>query len=479
VANVKGHGSLSPPVSRSAGFNSHDHLGTVSVIDLPHGGQLAAWSELVSRNNRQSLSLNGLAPPRPTVAPSVVPDRHGEPSLIEHVFYIIKENRTYDQVLGDLPQGNGDSKLVLFGRAITPNHHAIAEEFVLLDNFYCSGVLSADGHAWSTEAYVTDYLEKAFGGFVRSYPYDGDDPLAYASSGFIWDNALRHKKTVRVYGEFVKTKLNPTTARYQDVLDDYRNGTHKVQIQVRAGVHTLEPYLCPTFAGFLGTVPDVYRAREFKRELQEFEVNGNLPNLVIMTLPNDHTQGTRPLLPTPRACVADNDRALGEVVEAITHSRYWPKSAIFVVEDDPQNGFDHVDGHRTVAFVISPYTRRRVVDSTNYNQTGMVKTIELILGIPPMNQVDLSATPMRGCFQGEPDLTPYKSRPLQTAIDELNPPLVLISGHQRYWAERSLELDLDEVDEADEDTFNRILWHYVKGYDVPYPRVGRSAEEDD
>ncbi len=478
VANVKGHGSLSPPASRKAGLNSHDHLGTVSLIDLPSAEKLATMTAAVGSNNRLALSLNGLESPRPAAKPAVVPARHGEPSPIEHVIYIIKENRTYDQVLGDVEQGNGDPSLVLFGRDVTPNHHAIAGEFVLLDNFYCSGVLSADGHAWSTEAYVTDYLEKAFGGFARSYPYDGDDPLAYATSGFLWDNALRHQRTIRVYGEFTKSKLTPASAKFMDLLDDYRNNTHKVKVEVRGGVHTIDPYLCPTYAGFLGTVPDVYRAREFIRELKQFEEKGSLPHLIVMTLPNDHTQGTRPFAPTPRACVADNDLALGQVVEAVTKSRFWPKTAIFVVEDDPQNGFDHVDGHRTVAFVVSPFARRRAVVSTNYNQTGMVKTIELILGIPPMNQLDLSATPMRDCFQSEADLTPYTAKPITIALDELNPALPLISGKQRFWAEKSLELDLDEVDEADEDTFNRILWHYVKGYDTPYPERARRDDDD-
>jgi YVTN family beta-propeller protein len=477
VANVKGHGSLSPPANR-AGHNSHDHLGSVSLIDLPAADRLELFTAEVGRNNRLALSMNGLAPPRQGVPAAVVPERHGEPSLVEHVVYIIKENRTYDQVLGDLPRGNGEPKLVLFGQEVTPNHHALASEFVLLDNFYCSGVLSADGHAWSTEAYVTDYLEKAFGGFVRSYPFDGDDPLAYAASGFLWDNALRHERTIRVYGEFVKTQLTPAGAKFTDLLADYRNGTNRVQVRVVPGVHTLKPYVCPTFAGFGGTVPDVYRAREFLRELKEFESQGKLPNLIVMTLPNDHTVGTRPGLPTPRACVADNDRALGEVVEALSRSRFWPRMAIFVVEDDPQNGFDHVDGHRTVAFVISPYTRRRVVDSTNYNQTGMVKTMELMLGIPPMNQMDLSATAMRGCFQATADLTPYEAKPISIALDETNPPLGQLRGPQLYWAQQSLELELDEVDEADEDTFNRVLWHYVKGYDVPYP-ARRDADNDD
>ncbi|HQH74533.1 MAG TPA: alkaline phosphatase family protein, partial [bacterium] len=346
---------------------------------------------------------------RSDIAPVPVPERHGEPSVFEHVVYIIKENRTYDQVFGDLPQGNGDPSLVHFGREVTPNHHALAETYTLFDNFYCSGVLSADGHQWTNEAYVTDYLERFFGDFTRSYPYDGDDPLAYASTGFIWDNVLRHGLTFRNYGEFVQAELDPPKAQFLDFYKDYLEGTHTIKMRARTELKRLEPYLCPTYVGFPNTVPDVIRVREFLKEFREFERQGSLPNFIILLLPNDHTSGTRPDRPTPRASVADNDLSLGQIVEAVSHSRFWEKTCIFVVQDDPQDGLDHVDSHRTVALVISPYTRRGFVDSTMYTQPGMLKTIELILGIPPMNQFDLLATPMRACFQNEPDFTPYKA----------------------------------------------------------------------
>ena len=215
-------------------------------------------------------------------------------------------------------------------------------------------MLSADGHAWATEAYVTDYLERHFGGFIRSYPYDGDDPLAYASSGFLWDNALAHGKTFRDYGEFIKAKITPPTAQWTDLYADYQEGASRVKVEARPTVETLRDHFCPTFVGFPGTVPDVYRAREFLKEFREFEAKGSLPNLIVMLLPNNHTSGTRPGLPTPRAMVADNDLALGRIVEAVTKSRFWPETAIFVAEDDPQAGLDHVDGHRTIAQVISP-----------------------------------------------------------------------------------------------------------------------------
>jgi hypothetical protein len=396
----------------------------------------------------------------------------GEPSVFKHVLYIIKENRTYDQVFGDMPQGDGDPNLVLFGREVTPNHHALAEEFGLLDNFYCSGVLSADGHQWATEAYVTDYLEKSFGGFNRSYPYDGDDPMAYASSGFIWDKVLQKGLSLRVYGEFVQPRITPRKATWTDIWNDFRNGTRKVTILADTEVKTLLPYLCPTFIGFPSVMQDVYRAQEFIKELREFESKGTMPNFMIMLLPNDHTNGTRPGFPTPRAMVADNDLALGRIVEAVSKSRFWPDTVILVTEDDPQDGLDHIDGHRTVGLVISPYSRRSKVISTNYNQISMLRTIEMILGLPHMNQMDLVANPMSDCFQDKPDLKPYTARANAIPLDEMNPPLKSLGPQQRYWAEKSMAMDFEDVDRADEDTFNRILWHAVKGYDVPYP--GRS-----
>jgi hypothetical protein len=234
-------------------------------------------------------------------------------------------------------------------------------------------------------------------------------------------------------------------------------------------LRSLEPFTHPGYPWFPLEMPDVMRAEVFLEEFRTFEKQGTLPNLVYLTLPCDHTEGTKPGFPTPRAMVADNDLALGRIVEAITRSRFWPETCIFVVEDDPQDGFDHVDAHRTVALAISPYTRRRHVDSTNYNQTGMVKSIELILGLPPMNQLDLSATPMHGCFQAKADLTPFACLPSKVPLDEMNPPLKALRGKALYWAQKSLELNLDEGDKADEDTLNRILWHAVRGYDTPYP----------
>jgi YVTN family beta-propeller protein len=484
VANVKGIGPRSGAGFRRRPFgkegppayNSHDDQGSVSLVALPRAEDLPAATQIVLANNRLTQATSALAPPRKDAAACPVPQRHGEPSLFKHVLYVIKENRTYDQVLGDVARGEGDPRLCIYGRDVTPNHHKLAEEFVLLDNFYCSGAVSADGHQWTDEAYVTDYLEKAFGGWPRSYPHEGNDALAYAGSGFLWDNALARGRSLRVYGEFVSGRVQwKDSARrppptFSDVYRDFLVRSGEIEIRATATIKTLEPYICPRSIAFPLTVPDVYRAEQFVRELREFERAGELPNLMFLTLPQDHTSGTRPGYATPAASVADNDLALGRVVEAVSHSRFWPETCIFVVEDDPQDGFDHVDGHRTVALVISPYTRRHARQSSNYNQTSMVRTIELILGLPPMNQFDASATAMAGCFTDRPDRTPYEAVPNVVAIDEVNPEVSAIRDpRQRHWAQVSLRLPLDEADEADEDTLNRILWHAARGSDETYP----------
>jgi len=480
VANVKGHGAQSQPRPAEKGRNSHDHLGSVSLIDVPGAEQLLAYTKQVNENNRLSYSLAGLEKPLADAQPVVVPRRHGEPSPIKHVIYVIKENRTYDQVFGDMKEGNGEPKLCIFGEDVTPNHHKIAREFTLFDNFYCSGVLSADGHSWTDSAYVTDYLEKAFGSFSRSYPDDGRDPLAFAPTGFLWDNALKHKKTIRNYGEFVAEEdYSPKGTQWKDYYNDYKKGARDTKITIKVNNKALEPFTHSTYPYFPLLVPDVYRAELFLEDLRGFEKKGEMPNLIVMSLPCDHTEGTTPDFPTPRAMAADNDLALGRIVEAVSKSKFWKETCILVVEDDPQNGYDHVDGHRTVALAISPYSKRKFVDRTNYNQTGMVKTIELMLGLPPMNQMDLSATPMRNCFQEKPDLTPYTSVGNKVALDEMNPPLKTLTGKARFWAEKSLALNLQQGDKADEDTLNRIIWHATKGYDVRYPEEYAGATDDD
>jgi YVTN family beta-propeller protein len=483
VANIKGHGAVAVRRDKKEGKSGGDYLGSISIIDAPNDQALAAYTAEVNANNRLAFSMAGLDQPRPEAKPVPVPERHGEPSVFKHVLYVIKENKTYDQVFGDMAEGDGDANLCIFGEEITPNAHALAREFTLFDNFYCSGSKSPDGHSWVNEAYVTDYLEKSFGGFSRSYPYEGSDPLAFAATGFLWDNVLAHGKTLRNYGEFCKTTYEPSKAAWKDLYADYLNGTQNVKIKVEPNMQSLAPYTHPMWGGFPLKTPDVYHAKMFRDEMAAFEKSASTPNLLYVFLPADHTSGTGPGNPTPRAMVADNDQALGEIVEAVTKSSFWRETCIFVVQDDPQSGYDHVDGHRTVALAISPHTRRKFVDHTNYNQTGMVKTIELMLGLPPMNQLDLSATAMRQCFQPEADLTPYAARKARIPLDEMNPPVEKLKGAARKWAEKSVALSFDKEDQADDNTFNRILWHAMRG-DQPYPErfvkyAGEKDDEDD
>ncbi|MFT7035579.1 MAG: YVTN family beta-propeller protein [Cyclobacteriaceae bacterium] len=469
VANVKGIGGRWAERSKG-GYNSHDHMGSVSFIPVPGKEQLNKYSLQAAANMRLPKIIEAMNIPAVEEKIVPLPTKPGEKSVFKHVLYIIKENRTYDQVFGDLPQGNGDTTLVHFGREVTPNHHALAEEFVLLDNTYCNGVLSADGHLWAMEGFVTDYLEKSFGGFVRSYPYDGDDALAYAKSGFIWDKVLDAGLSFRDYGEFVQAEIEPDDATWTQLYDQYKAGTNEIKIKATTELHTLRPYLCPTYVGFPGKVQDVYRAGEFIKELKEFEKNDNLPNFMVMLLPNDHTVGTRAGYPTPRAAVADNDLALGQIVEAVSKSKFWKETAIFIIQDDPQAGLDHVDGRRTVAMCVSPYTKRGEVISTHYNQNSYLRTMELILGLSPMSQFDLLAEPLVDCFTDKPDFTPYTALPNQIPLDEMNPDLASIENKkQLFFAQESMKMPLDDIDKADEGIFNRIVWHSVRGYDTPYP----------
>lgn len=475
VANVKGIGARA---GREGKYSAYGYMASVSIIPVPDAKTLAGYTARVAKNNRYLRLEEAKRQPRPGAAPRPVPERIGEPSVFEHVVYIIKENRTYDNVFGDIERGNGMPALCLFGREVTPNQHKIVDEFALLDNFHCSGSISADGHQWTDEAYCADYVERSFGGFVRSYPYDGGDAMAYSPCGFIWDNCLAHGKTIRNYGEMVKAKISPKGS-WKDLWADYQAGGGKYTIEASTSIDSLRPHTSPTFIGFPGTVTDAYRAGEFLKELKGFEAAGKMPNFIIMLLPNDHTMGTSPGNPTPRAQVADNDLAVGTIVEALSKSKFWPKTAVFITEDDPQAGLDHVDGHRTVGMVISAYSRLRgKVISTQYNQTSMVRTMEQILGLPPMNQLDALATPMADCFGDTPDLTPFVHAPNQVPLDDLTPAKTALTGKALHWAKVSEALPLDDVDECDEELFDRVIWHSVKGVDTPYPRLAKRAEQE-
>jgi YVTN family beta-propeller protein len=468
TVNVKGNGSRrKPDKPTGTGWNVYMYAGTVSRVPIPDSKTLAQYTKQAIADARVPQALRTQEKARSGQKPVPVPARVGEPSVFEHIVYIIKENRTYDQLYGDMKQGDGDPKLCIFGKDITPNHRALAEQFVLLDNFYCNGILSADGHSWITEGNVTDHLEKAFGGFTRSYTF-GDDPLTYSSSGFIWDNVLSKGLSFINYGEMDYTNEKPDVS-YIEIYNDWKQKTGKIQFTHNIGIEKLRRYSVPDSIGWNMDIPDVMRAEIFLRDLKKYEQENNLPNMTIVYLPNDHTSGTTPGEPTPRAYMADNDLALGQVVEGISKSKFWAKTCIFVIEDDPQAGFDHVDGHRSICLVVSPYTRRGVVVSEFYNQTSVLHTMERILGLPPMNQLDALSPLMTACFTNTPNLQPFTHLPNKVPLTELNPKKDATAPGMRKWAEASEAQNFAQFDRADEDTLNRILWHAMKGADAPYP----------
>lgn len=518
VANVKGIGSLGDPVG-STSKAAYSQVGSASLIPLPSTADLAKGTDQVFRNNQWD-RLNVLAKSK-----SKSPDcgggngnaqsqkqNQGESnpvpawggcSPIKHVFFIIKENRTYDQVLGDMPTGNGNTTNTMFGSSVTPNQHALATRFPQLDNYYASGIASDEGHQWLNEAWVTSYLEKMeFGGPERGYPYDGGDALAYAPTGFLWQNATRSGLAVRDYGEFanqfsgpsggISNWSDPATWQkfYQDsqILAGQQQGNLNTPLgtyRAQSDVPSLKNVLSPNYPPFnTASIPDQYRAQIFLQEFQNYEKNHNLPNLSLFTLPQDHTVGTAPGMPTPNAMVADNDLALGKIVDAISHSPDWKDSAIFVTEDDAQAGLDHVDGHRTTGFVISPYARAGVVNTT-YTQIDMVRTIEQILGMPPMNQADLAATPMYDAFTSKPNLNPFTALPNQIPLDQLSPSATTAAAAapasgptetnakkaQLAWANwaRQAFSGSAKADKQDTSQLNRDIWYGVKGFTTPYP----------
>ncbi|HUD47022.1 MAG TPA: bifunctional YncE family protein/alkaline phosphatase family protein [Candidatus Baltobacteraceae bacterium] len=491
VANIKGMGNGRARQSNgSTEFNSHQYYGGISLVTEPDKKELQDYTRRALAGMRYPLLKLAALPARPGQPARPVPERVGEPSVFKHVVYLIKENRTYDQVLGDVQAGNGDPELCVFGQQITPNQHKFTRDFVLLDNTYCSGILSADGHEWATTAFATDYMEKLFAGFPRSYPDgcedDEVDALAYSPQGFIWDDCLAHGKTVRDYGEFTITrkkwrdKARAGKPKFLDAYNQFINGTAAIEMHSDPGVETLRPYFVTNYIGWDMDVPDVQRAATFIAELKAFETNGDFPNLVIIGLPNDHTSGTDPGSPTPAAQVADNDLAFGQIVDALSHSRFWPQTCIVGIEDDPQSGWDHVSGYRTTAYVISPYTKRGTVVGTQYNQTSLLRTMELILGLPPMNQMDATATSMSDCFTNQPDLTPYVALTNNVALDKMNPePKKISDAVLRKDAYASARLPLEKADQCPEDLLNRIIWHATKGPQVPYPAWATPGRDDD
>lgn len=482
VANVKGHAVDRVPYKATGapGFNSHQYQGSVSMFNEPRQRTLWDLTGVVYENYRRDRIAQALQPARPGQPARPVPERIGEPSVFKHVVYVIKENRTYDQILGDVREGNGDPALCIFGEKVTPNQHKLVRDFVLLDNTYCSGILSADGHQWSTTAFGTDYLERSFAGWPRSYPDgmgpDEIDALAYAPSGFIWDNALKHGVSLWNFGEFTmqdcgwKDPARKGEPLWADYWDEYRHGRGLVKVGSVPAIPSVAPFSPTDTVGWNMAVPDQWRARTIVDQVAAWDKAGRMPQLILVCLPDDHTSGTSEGSPTPEACVADNDLAFGRIVEAFSRSSFWKETVVFGIEDDPQNGWDHVSGYRTTAYCASPYTKRGAVVSTQYNTTSILRTIEQILGLPPMNQFDATATPMFDCFTGMPDLRPFEPVPNNIRLDAMNPPKDQIADALlRRHAVQSGKLNFRQIDACPEDTLNRILWHAVKGSAAPYP----------
>lgn len=417
--------------------------GTMSIFNQPGEKQLSAYSQVVYQNTPYNKEKERLAKGE---AGNPVPMQVGDKSPIKYVFYIVKENRTYDQVLSDIPGGNGDTSLLLFGEHITPNQHKLAKEFVLLDNFFADGEVSADGHNWSLGAYATDFLEKnwptSYSNRGGSYNGEGRREVANNKGGFIWDHCKKAGVSYRTYGEFA---------------DDYK-----------ANIPVLEDHFCPYFTSWDQSVRDTARFYQWRREFDSLLAKNAVPQFNSLRFINDHTEGLKKDKPTPFVHVADNDWAVGMFVEHLSKSQIWKETAIFIVEDDAQNGPDHVDAHRTTAFVAGGFVKRRFIDHTMYSTSSMLRTMELILGNPPMTQYDAAAEPMWRCFTPTPDLSPFISMRSNIDLDAKN-----IARNK--WQQKSEAFDFSKEDAAPDLEFSEVIWYAVKGEQVPFPGPRRSA----
>ena len=418
-------------------YIGHLFMGTMSIIGQPTEKQLGIYSAAVYQNTpyqgKENLDLENML-----ITTSSEPP-------IKYVFYVIKENRTYDQVLSDIPGGNGDPSLLLFGEKITPNQHKLAKEFVLLDNFYVDGEVSADGHNWSLGGYATDFLEKnwpsSYGGRGGEYNAEGTRAIAN-NKVFIWDQCKKAGITYRTYGEFA---------------DDYK-----------ANLPVLENHFCPYFTSWDQAVRDTTRFFQWKREFDSLLSKNAVPQFNSIRFINDHTEGLRKGKPTPFAHVADNDWAVGLFVEYLSKSTIWKETVVFIVEDDAQNGPDHVDAHRTTAYIAGGYIKRNFIDHTMYSTTSMLRTIEIILGLPAMSQYDAAAKPMWNCFSSKYGPEPFTSVPPQIDITEKNTAM-------NEWQRRSEKFNLTKEDAVPDLEFNIVLWHGIKGSDIPFPAPRRAA----
>jgi len=436
--------------------------GSLSIVPVPDEKQLKEWTAQVFKNCPYSDALLTAAP-HPTA--TAIPTRVGDPSPIKYVIYVIKENRTYDQVFGDLAdpklgdqaKGNGDPSLCMFPRKVTPNHHKLAEEYVLLDNLYCNGQVSRDGHPWSTAAYNTDYISRDWHltySARRGVEDDEEGNLSRPPSGYLWDACKRAGIPYRSYGE------------YGSRVSDGKGG-----LKMEGRVPGLVGHMCPDYGISKEKgkrTRDTDNVETFLKEYDQFAKDGKMPRFIVMSLGEDHTDGTKLGAFTPQACVASNDLALGKLVEAVSSGPLWKETAIFVIEDDAQNGPDHVDAHRTVGLVISPYTKRKFVDSTQYQTVSMIRTMELILGLPPLSQYDAAARPMFNSFTDKADATAYKHLPAEIDLNAKNDKL-------SFGWQLSEKMDFSEYDKIDDFELNYVLWHAVMGKDAPQPPAVRRA----
>ena len=417
--------------------------GTLQSISNPTENQLGIYSQAVYNNTPYTKEKEMLSEGE---AGNPIPGRVGDVSPIKHVFYIIKENRTYDQVLGDMPEGNGDSTLVLFGKKITPNQHALAKQFVLLDNFYVDGEVSADGHNWTMGAYATDYLEKnwpsSYGGRGGFYPGEGAREVSNNKNGFLWDFCKRFGVTYRTYAEFISDS--------------------------KAAIPALIDHFCPTYSEWDLSVRDTVRFYQWKRDFDSLLAAGKVPQLNTLRFGNDHTEGLSRGKTTPLAHAADNDLAVGLFVEYLSHSPIWNESVVFIIEDDAQNGPDHVDAHRSTAYVAGGFVKKEFVDHTMYSTSSMLRTIELILGLPPMSQYDASAEPMWRCFNKTATHPPFKSLP---NLVDLN----LKNTATNKLSKLSEKFNFSQEDRVPDAQFNEVIWGAVRGLDSPCPAPVHAA----
>lgn len=458
VTNGKGFSSFAnprgpQPTKRKVKYQADDDdgpqyigglmKGTMSIVDMPSEKQLATYSQQVYKNTPYTKEKETLSKGE---AGNPIPQKLGDKSPIKYVFYIVKENRTYDQVLGDVKEGNGDTSLVLFGEKVTPNQHKLVKDFVLLDNFYVDGEVSADGHNWSLGGYATDYLEKnwvtSYGGRGGGYDAEGTRKIADNKGGFIWDACKRAGVTYRTYGEFA---------------DDYK-----------ANIPVLENHFCTYYTSWDQKVRDTTRANQWKRDFDSLVAANALPQMNTLRLINDHTEGMSKGRPSPFAHVADNDWGVGMFIEYLSHSKVWNESVVFILEDDAQNGPDHVDAHRSPVYVVGPYVKRNFVDHTPYTTTGVLRTMELILGIAPMSQYDAAATPLWRCFTAQPNFAPYTALPATWDITEKN-----VAWNEL--AERSANFDFTKEDRIPDLEFSEVIWKGVKGLHSVMPAPRRAA----